>query len=473
VTRQLAALALAAPLAAAAAPRPVPGGALRVLLPALPAALDPVLATSPSDLAGVRAVHAGLLAPGSDGAPRAALLEASPEPEEGGRAWRLRLAPGLTFHDGAPLRAADVAASLARLAGPRSLHPWLAAPITGAGEVRAGRADRLAGVEVLSDRELRIAVDHPFPAFPAALAAAPAAVTGPGGAGAGPFRPSSAAGGALHLLAFEGQARGRPFADALDLAAADARRATRELAARSAHAALRPEAAAPGARPTPPLGLLLAAVSPRLGAARPALREAVAAVDRADLARFLRGPATPLAGLLPDALLGGRTPPHRTSGVGGPLPARVRVLVPEGAESARHTAERLQVRLYDRGVRVAIEAAAPPTVAARLASGDHDLALVPVWLVSGEPALALAQVAFAAGGFGAAAGVLARVGDGGPDAVAREAAALEDALSLVPLCAEGLRLSAVPALQGLAAAGDGTFDPGDLWLLPEGALAGP
>jgi peptide/nickel transport system substrate-binding protein len=271
-------LALSGEAAAGLPPRY--GGDLVVALPAAPADLDPARASTPADLLAARALHATLVEVDAVGVLRPGLLAALPEAEPGDRAFRMRLRPGLRFHDGQPVTAADVAASLSRLLLPavRSSHGWIALPIHGAEEVRQGRAATLPGVEVLSDLELRVVLDLPFPELPRALAAAPAAVVkardgeARPASGAGPFRlaPGSAGReGQIRLLAFDGFHRGRPYADGVTLAWTDTRRAARAFGRGEVDLLLGPEAP-PGAaaRALPALTVTCALVNAaRLGKA--------------------------------------------------------------------------------------------------------------------------------------------------------------------------------------------------------------
>jgi peptide/nickel transport system substrate-binding protein len=128
------------------------------------------------------------------------------------------------------------------------------------------------------------------------------------------------------------------------------------------------------------------------------------------------------------------------------------------------------VKLFDAGVRAAVELAGGARFRARLASGDYDVALVSVPVALPEPALAAAQVAFAARGAAAARRVLEVFsglppGEGPLDAAERVARELD----LVPLVASGARASLGPRLQGLAPRPDGALDLADLWLLGGGA----
>jgi peptide/nickel transport system substrate-binding protein len=465
-------LAIVVPAFAQAGVRPRYGGELRVLLPSPPTQTDPARATSPADLVAVRALHATLLEADERGELRPGLLEALPEPEEGSRAWRLRLAPALRFQDGEPMRAADVASSLTRLAQRSSAHPWLVAPIEGATAVREGRAASLAGVQVLSDRELRVSLSYPFPGFAGALAALPSAPVrmGPGGVlvGAGPFRAAGSTGGGLRLAPFDGFHGGRPYADGLLLAGADARGAARALAGGAADAIWRPEPLEGGggaALPARRLGVVLAVVSRRLGPAAEPTRRALAALDRDDLTRLVRAPVTPLSALLPPPMLPESAPRPARRETGAPA-GRLDLLLPEGADTLRAAAARIQVRLYDRGVRVTLESSAPAEFDARLASGDFDAALVAVWLVSRVPELALAQIAAAAGGPERGARTLARAAGADRGGLPSLAASLEAELLAVPLYATGFRVAARPGVEGLWLHGDGTMELGDTWVMP-------
>lgn len=487
----LAALGLAAalhPPAAAAAPRPAYGGDLRLALPLLPRSGDPALATWPQDLALARALHATPLALDAAGRLAPGLLAEVPVPQAGGRTFQLTLREGLRFPDGSPLTASDLAASLARLLRPevRSPHGWLALAIAGAEEVAEGRAASLSGLQVLSDRELLVSLSFPFPEFPAALAALPAAVLSAAGAGAGPFRPA----GPERAVANDLHWRGRPFADALVFSAPDPRATARALESGGLELSLRPEPS-PGAAPLPLLTAAYAHVNARrLGAGAAGVRRALLRLERTDLLRFVRAPAEPLHGLLPRSVWAAAAagaglpapPPELGEGLRetGPAPGPaspgaggatlVTLLVPGWLADPRSAAERLQVKLTDAGLRVALEPLDPARYAARLAAGDYDVALMVVPLLSTQPALAAAQVAQQVGGLRAARRAEQALAGLEPAAAARAAEQLRAELDLAPLYAAAAgRLAASPALQGLVVRADGGFDPGDLWRLPEAA----
>lgn len=83
---------------------------------------------------------------------------------------RLRLRPGLRFHDGRPVTPRDVQASFERLI--RRDDPTLSLlllPIKGAAEVRANPAARLAGCHLSGSSEVLLELERPFFSFPVVL----------------------------------------------------------------------------------------------------------------------------------------------------------------------------------------------------------------------------------------------------------------------------------------------------------------
>jgi len=479
----LAALSLALPRPAAGAARPAYGGELRVALPHPARVDDPALAERPSDLALVEAIHAAPLTVRPDGSLGPSLLSEVPTASPDGRSYHLVLREGLRDWDGAPLGAADLAQALARLLQPQpaSPHAWAAVAIEGAEEVLAGRAQLPAGLVVRSERELLVTLAFPFPEFPHALATPPVALRSAQGAGAGPFRPAGPPGPAgspgLPPAAWQARLeanlhawRGRPLADALRLSAPEPRAAARALQAGELDLSLRPDSAPAGAATARPT-VTYARLSPaRLGPAAEVVRQGLAALDRGELARrFQRVPAEPLAALLPPPLLPAQPlPPARPVARAGPPAAGTRVvlLVPAWSASARTLAERIQVRLFDAGLRPVLEVAEAAAFAARLTARDYDLALVQVTLLSTSAPLAAGQVAGAVAG--PAAALRAERALAGLEGAALQAAAsaLRGELELVPLVAAPGRAAPSEALRGLLLRPDGGFDAGDLWRLP-------
>jgi peptide/nickel transport system substrate-binding protein len=467
-------LALALPFPALAGVRPAYGGEIRAVLPAAPRVTDPAVAADPCDLLLVRAVHATPLELDADGRLAPGLLEEIPSAEAGGRAFRLRLRAGLRFADGTPLAASDLAGTFVRVLTRDGPNAWLALPILGADAFQAGRAATLAGVQVLSERELLVTLAFPMPEWPWALAAPAAAVVSRGGAGAGPFVLQALDAGGARLTANPNHWRGRPFADRLTFTWGDARAAARALGRGEADVVFRPEATAGAAAsaPTPPLLATFAVVNwRRLGAGAERVRRVLGALDRAELGRrYARGPSAPTATLVPQPLLA--PPPSAAGTAPGPAPSgpqsRLVLLAAADAPDQRAVAERLQVKLFDAGVRAAAEVEGASRFAARLAAEDYDVALVPVQIVALAPALAGGQVAQATRGPAAARRAMAELAGLAPSAAAEQAERLTRTLDLVPLFSTGVRASSGPGLQGLRVRADGGIDLGDLWLLREG-----
>ena len=117
------------------------------------------------------------------------------EAAAGARSYRFFLRPGLTFHDGVPLRAADVKRHFERLLDPKVDSPdqWIFKEVEGAKDYLAGRRQEVSGFEVVDETTLEIRLDEPK-AFFLHLVTLPATlVTRTGAAGkflgAGPYRP--------------------------------------------------------------------------------------------------------------------------------------------------------------------------------------------------------------------------------------------------------------------------------------------
>jgi peptide/nickel transport system substrate-binding protein len=433
-----------------------------VVLPALPRDADPARAESQADRFLASATAGALLERDAAGELVPGILAEVPRPEDGGTTFRLRLKPGLRLPGGGAFTATDLARSIARLLSPGAGNAWAALPIAGADAVLAGRAAAPSGLRALSETELLVSLAFPLPELPELLAATPLAVSG-----LGPFvlPPALPAAGALRLAASADHPRGRPFADALELAAADARRAGRLLETGEAHLVLRPEPHGKSSRPWEPdrVVTIAALAAERLGAAADGVRRVLAALDRSELARrFVRGPSRPLVRLVPDGE--GDPPPPRP-----PRPPEevalsrpLRFLVRASAPDQRALAGRVQVKLFDRGVRAIVEAVDDARFAERLARRDYDVALVPVPLAVPSPALAAGQLAFAARGPAAARSAMAALaGLGRREALVR-AEGLARELDLVPLVETGLHASSASALEPAA--------PGDLWLTGGGAF---
>lgn len=177
------------------------------------------------------------------------------------------------------------------------------------------------------------------------------------------------------------------------------------------------------------------------------------AIDREDLTRlFVHAPAVPMPYLLPPALL--PQPPKPRQGAPATGGAKAVTLVYDATnEDQRAVAERIQVKLHDRGYKVALEPLSRTLLRIRWAKGDFDLMLQSLMLPP-IPGPALAVVLDAAGRkdllgvelplIGSLADPMAR------DARARErAVALGPTVPILPLYAQGLGVRVAPELGGL------------------------
>ncbi len=152
--------------------------------------------------------------------------------EDGGRTYVFRIKPGVKFHNGRELVAADLKWSIER-----SLNPTLSSPtaahyltdIVGAKERLEEKTEAVKGIQAPDDRTLRITLDKPRPYFlgkltyPCAFALAKEAtpqgeITTPAQAiGTGPFRlAASVREQAVSLAAHEAYHGGKPAVERIE-----------------------------------------------------------------------------------------------------------------------------------------------------------------------------------------------------------------------------------------------------------------
>jgi ABC-type transport system substrate-binding protein len=147
------------------------------------ATLDPALARDVTAGFFARQIFRGLTRLDADLAPMPELAERI-EIDPTGSRYRFTLREGATFHDGSPIRAEDVVASLTRALDPdtaggdasRLGGPTYLSDIRGAADLLANRTDDLVGVQAIDDRTVEIELEEPSATFLMRLAAAPAVV---------------------------------------------------------------------------------------------------------------------------------------------------------------------------------------------------------------------------------------------------------------------------------------------------------
>ena len=217
------------PIALQAGLGPRYGGDLRVGAAGSRPSLDPRSAAGPTARLLLGMVHETLLR--HDGAGVRPGLVESWQTQDEGRVWTLALDPRLTFHDGAPLGAADAVRSVRRFL--RSESPAaavLADALEGGAAFRAATSEAV-GVDDPDPRHLVLRFRAPVSEWSLLPLASPAAaVISERGAGCGPFVPSVTSGDELRLAAFGAHVAGRPFLDRVTVhLAQDPRRLTADV----------------------------------------------------------------------------------------------------------------------------------------------------------------------------------------------------------------------------------------------------
>jgi ABC-type transport system substrate-binding protein len=201
-------------------PAAASGGTVRVALASRAAATEPARAFVSDEAELLSNVFETLLATDEHGNVVPGLAEVW-QSRDGGARFDFVLRPGLCWHDGSPVTAAHVKASLERAAqlAPDRLVPALS-PIRGTRARLAGQADAIEGIEVRGERELSIALDEPLPIFPALLTDFRTAIVKPRDGevplGTGPFKIASVATDKIALARVERPGRTTALVDALE-----------------------------------------------------------------------------------------------------------------------------------------------------------------------------------------------------------------------------------------------------------------
>lgn len=441
----LASLLLLGATPALAAGRVPYGGELRVAHtgPAEPG--EPALADTPTEatLLGLVSRSACHLAPDGHLSPGLARELSRPSAQ----VVRLGLA--------SPAQAQALAGAWARLSGPESPSPYRALlfPLRGEGRQLSATGDSLELTLAFPWPDLERALCHPALALPRSV---PATL--------GPF----SAAGSNTVEARLAWTEGRPYVDRVRLLPTDERGLSRLWSTHESQVVLGVLSEG-GTVSGAALYATYLAWSPRR--VPPDFRQAVeSAVDREDLTRlFVRGPAVPMPNLLPPALLPPAQGPRPTP-PGSQAGRKVTLLYDAGSEDQRAVAERLQVKLHDRGYNVALEPLPRAGLRARWAKGDYELMLHSL-LLPPVPGPALAVVLDAAGRKDLLGVELPRMGaladPAARDAKARERAlALAPSVPLLPLYAQALALRAAPEVGGLTFDAQGLPMLDGAWLQP-------
>jgi len=165
---------LAAACAVGEGPR---GGGLQYYESADPASLDPALSNDVQSGEVVALLFDNLVQFDADAQLRPGLATHW-EPDRTGTAYTFHLRRGATFHDGRPIGATQVRASMLRALDPASKagRQWPLFPIKGAREYAAGKAASVEGIAVPNDTTIVFRLTEPLNIFPEFLAMPVAAV---------------------------------------------------------------------------------------------------------------------------------------------------------------------------------------------------------------------------------------------------------------------------------------------------------
>jgi ABC-type transport system substrate-binding protein len=100
------------------------------------------------------------------------------EVDSAGRTYTFHLRPNATFHDGRPIKATDVRASMLRALAPGSTggRSWPLFPIRGARAYAAGQAKEVDGIAIPNDSTVVLTLEEPLNIFPKLLGMPVAAI---------------------------------------------------------------------------------------------------------------------------------------------------------------------------------------------------------------------------------------------------------------------------------------------------------
>jgi peptide/nickel transport system substrate-binding protein len=142
-----------------------------------PRSLDPALSTDVPTGEVVSLLFDNLTQFDPDGQLRPGLAR-SWESDASGRSYTFHLRKDATFHDGRPIKAADVRASILRALAPgaKGGRSWPLYPISGARAYTAGQTEGVPGISTPDDSTVVLQLEEPLNLFPKLLAMPVAAI---------------------------------------------------------------------------------------------------------------------------------------------------------------------------------------------------------------------------------------------------------------------------------------------------------
>lgn len=464
--------------------RPPYGGDVIASLLGEPVALDPALARTHAEVALLDLVCDGLYRFDAAGEPAPRLAEGEPTVGEDGLTARITVREGIAFHDGAPLTASAVAASLERVRRHRTAG-WVLAPVA----------------EISHDgRDVVFALRRPTPELAALLATPAASIVSTARTGArdrlvgtGPF--------ALRLVdrrrrrivldAFEDHFAGRTYVDVVELrwyATADGE--ARAYEAGGTHVSLRGAVAFRGHAPkyatTDVTGPATVLAYVGFGTAHAEIledahfRRALSlAMDRESFR--LIGTGEPISAAVQAAApaLGGPSPTSAERVANPRAAARELALAQERVSALRappvfeivvdetrpddvEIGKKVRAALYRLGLNARVTTLSARQFAQRVARGECDLYIGQLAAPGAEPTLGLAAAFVVAGSAWAAEQLAA-----GPFDLDAALAAFDARLPIIPLFHRGIRAHHRKTLGGVSFDALGRLSLADMFVFSE------
>ncbi len=213
--------AFAHPLQPALPPRF--GGSLTIGTPYKYISSDPATAFSEQEFSLVTNVFEPLVSTTISGTTTPVLIESLPSISSDGLTYTFTLKPGILFHDGSPLDAADVLHSMRRLLKSNSSpYSWILRDLEGADKYRDGKSPSLSGFRLTGTLtfQLKLTRKQPLLLKYLSLPAASIISTSYNGqgipSGTGPFKiKGRSQKGETTLTAFDSYRNGRPYLDSI------------------------------------------------------------------------------------------------------------------------------------------------------------------------------------------------------------------------------------------------------------------
>lgn len=383
---------------------------VRIGLPAVPVPLEPATALEGPAALVARQVFDTLVAYRESTTDVEPALATRWRVSRDGLVWSFTLRPGVRFHDGSALTAAEVAQSFERhlTLEPREGHGVWA-------RLLRGNPGVLREVRAPDERTVQFVLMQPYAPLLTALAhpglGVVRATRGADGTsrlvGTGPYRVVDASPGRLALEAAPHHWAGPPASVRLvflEVAADDQAEAQLDTRSLDVWFPAGPPRRTLGALSVPGLRVgYLALQTEKEPFSNPKVRRAVAgALDPAVLGQVLDRAAVPLQSFLPTGVwarreglpvLGGRREAVRALLAGNPWPreSSPALLVPAANEPVNFPklGEAIQLLLGDGGMPAVLQVEPEPTVRTLLQAGAYDMALAEALVAGGDPHLFL------------------------------------------------------------------------------------